>query len=74
MVKYLSFHNSSFALKYIFNVNGKAIVWHTPCCYYWVVQTSILIGQMSFQSLKWKSSIPFFLMGNRKKKHMYQAY
>jgi hypothetical protein len=27
MVKYLSFHNSSFAL----NVNGKATVWHTPC-------------------------------------------
>jgi hypothetical protein len=27
MVKYLSFHNSSsFALRYFFNVNGKAIV------------------------------------------------
>jgi hypothetical protein len=32
MVIYLSFHNSSFALKILFNVNGKAIVWcHTPC-------------------------------------------
>jgi hypothetical protein len=30
MVKYLNFHNSSFA-KIIFDVNGKAIVWHTPC-------------------------------------------
>jgi hypothetical protein len=27
MAKYLSFHNSSFAL----NVNVKATVWHTPC-------------------------------------------
>jgi hypothetical protein len=26
MVKYLSFHNSSFALRYFFNVNGKATV------------------------------------------------
>jgi hypothetical protein len=25
-----SFHNSSFALTYFFNVDGKAIVWHTP--------------------------------------------
>ncbi len=31
MVKYFNFHNSSFALRYIFNVNGKAKVWHTPC-------------------------------------------
>jgi hypothetical protein len=30
MVKYLSFHNSSFALRYFFNVNGKATMWHTP--------------------------------------------
>jgi hypothetical protein len=30
MVKYLSFHNSPFALIYFFNVNDKAIVWHTP--------------------------------------------
>ncbi len=30
MVKYLSFHNSSFALRYIFKVNGKATMWHTP--------------------------------------------
>jgi hypothetical protein len=28
MVKYLSFHNSSFALRYFFNVNGKASVTH----------------------------------------------
>jgi len=32
MVKYLSFHNSSsFALKILLNVNGKATVWHTSC-------------------------------------------
>jgi hypothetical protein len=31
MVKYLNFHNSSFASRYFFNVNGKAIVWGTPC-------------------------------------------
>ncbi len=30
MVKYLSFHNSSFALKYFLMKNGKAIVQHTP--------------------------------------------
>jgi hypothetical protein len=34
MTKNLSFHNSSFALKILFNVNGKATVWHTPC--FWV--------------------------------------
>ncbi len=33
MVKYLSFHNSSFALRY-FNVNGKATMWHTPCLFW----------------------------------------
>jgi hypothetical protein len=33
MVKYLSFHNSSFALTILFNVNGKAIVQHTPCSF-----------------------------------------
>jgi hypothetical protein len=33
MVKYLSFLNSSFALRYfLINVNGKAAVWHTPPC------------------------------------------
>jgi hypothetical protein len=31
MVKYLSFHNSSFALKILYNVNGKAMAKHTPC-------------------------------------------
>jgi len=30
MVKYLSFHNSSFAFNIHFNVNGKATVWHPP--------------------------------------------
>jgi hypothetical protein len=29
MVKYLSFHNSSFSLEIHFNVNGKATLWHT---------------------------------------------
>jgi hypothetical protein len=35
MVKYLSFYNSSLflGLKILFNVNGKARVWHTPCLY-----------------------------------------
>jgi hypothetical protein len=31
MVKCLSFHNSSFALRILFNVNGKATMRHTPC-------------------------------------------
>jgi len=35
MVKYLSFPNSSFALRYfLIQKNGKARVWHTPCYYY----------------------------------------
>jgi len=29
IVKYLNFRNSSFAIRYFFNVNGKATVWHT---------------------------------------------
>jgi hypothetical protein len=34
MVKYLSFHNSSFCLKILFTVSGKATsVTHTPCSY-----------------------------------------
>jgi hypothetical protein len=31
MVKYLSFHNPSFAFKLFFHVNDKAIVRYTPC-------------------------------------------
>jgi hypothetical protein len=31
MVKYLNFHNFSFVLRYFFNENGKASVWHAPC-------------------------------------------
>jgi hypothetical protein len=27
----LNFHKFFFCLKILFNVNGKAIVWHTPC-------------------------------------------
>jgi hypothetical protein len=34
MVKYLNFHNSSFAFKYFFNVNGKATVGDTPLVTY----------------------------------------
>jgi hypothetical protein len=30
MVKYLNFH-FFFCIKILFNVNGKATVWHTPC-------------------------------------------
>ncbi len=56
MVKYLNFHNSSFALKlfyfyfyFIFKiVNGKAKVWDPPC---WVVW---------FQPLKIYIPIPFW--------------
>jgi len=34
MLKYLSFHNSSFAFKILLNVNGKARrVWHIPCLF-----------------------------------------
>jgi len=29
MLKYLNFHNFFFAFKILFNVNGKATVWHT---------------------------------------------
>jgi hypothetical protein len=36
MVKYLSFHNSSFCLQILFHVNGKATVWHTPCFSHWM--------------------------------------
>jgi hypothetical protein len=38
MGKYLNFQNSSFCHKILFNVNGKATVWHTPCyyCYYFL--------------------------------------
>jgi len=34
MVKCLSFHNSCFCLQILFNVNGKATVWHTPLFIY----------------------------------------
>jgi hypothetical protein len=30
MVKYLNFHNSSFALRYFFSINGKATQCDTP--------------------------------------------
>ncbi len=30
-MKYVSFHNSSFCLEILFNVNGKAVVSYTPC-------------------------------------------
>jgi hypothetical protein len=30
LVKYLSFHNSSFALRYFLNINGKATMCDTP--------------------------------------------
>jgi hypothetical protein len=35
MVKHLSFRNSSFALRYFFNVKNKAIVGHAPCFVLW---------------------------------------
>jgi hypothetical protein len=31
IVKYMNFHNSSFALRYLFNVNGKDTIWHITC-------------------------------------------
>ncbi len=37
MVKYLSFHDSSFfGVNITFNVNGKATVCHTPCLFWYV--------------------------------------
>jgi hypothetical protein len=43
MVIYLSFHNSSFALRYFFYVNGKATVWHTPCLFCFLVSKSLAV-------------------------------
>jgi hypothetical protein len=34
MVKYLNLHNPYFALKILFNVNGKTIVYDTPLVYF----------------------------------------
>jgi hypothetical protein len=43
MVKYLNFHNSSsLALKMLFNVNGKAIVCHTPLFLRMTIPTPML--------------------------------
>ncbi len=52
MVKYLSFHNSSFALKYFFNVNGKAKVWHT-LCFVCVSSNVAIILWVLWWSTKW---------------------
>jgi hypothetical protein len=37
MVKYFNFHNFSFALRYFFNVNGKAIYYDTPLVLFFFV-------------------------------------
>jgi hypothetical protein len=42
MVKYSSFHDSSFCLKMLFNVNDKATMWHTPC---WSTYTWVHLGR-----------------------------
>jgi hypothetical protein len=50
MVKYLSFHNSSFALRYIFNVNGKATMWHIPC---WIWEENVETQYLMHEVWKW---------------------
>ncbi len=42
MVKYLNFYDSSFALRYFFNVNGKATMWHTPYLFITLVDAMYL--------------------------------
>jgi len=54
MVKYLNFHNSTFALKIHFNVlNGKATVWHTPLVLElaWMPHTELIFGNRFGSSL-----------------------
>jgi hypothetical protein len=46
MVKYLSFHNSSFCLKILFNVNGKATVCDTPLAIYPLSQGIFLLPRV----------------------------
>jgi len=38
VLKYLNFHNSSFPLRFFFDVNGKAMVWQTPCWLHYIDQ------------------------------------
>jgi hypothetical protein len=46
MVKYLSCHNSSFAIIYLKKrVNGKVTLWHTPCC----ISLEVVLDIESFQ-------------------------
>jgi hypothetical protein len=55
MVKYLSFHDSSFfGVNITFNVNGKATVCHTPCLFWYVQKKkkATWIGPSQQQSLK----------------------
>ncbi len=73
MVKYLQFHNSSFALQYLFNVVGKATVWHTPCfcggemsLSFWLERSSFYIFSMPLWL--WKMINKNMLHGTSKKK------
>jgi hypothetical protein len=58
VVIYLSFHNSSFALKIPFNVNGKAMEWHTLWFMWWRQICFIGFVFVAFLILFW-DSFPF---------------
>ncbi len=66
MVKYLSFHNSSFALRYFFNVNGKA----TQCVTHpLVVLQNACVGFLTSQCLccdVWELAESVVLRSSRK--------
>jgi hypothetical protein len=51
----LNFHNFSFALKYVlFNVNGKVIMWHTPCLFQQACVKVTKVLFLPFFYIKWK--------------------
>ncbi len=72
IVKYLSFHNFIFifCLKMLCNLNGKVMVWHTPCFKFAMLlkwRLSISIFSQNWQYLKYesrKSQAPFHILGN----------
>jgi hypothetical protein len=63
MVKYLNFHNYSFALRYFFNVNGKATQCDTPL----VFNTKLVVPDMKvltpFLHTYWLLVPPLALIG-----------
>jgi hypothetical protein len=73
MVKYLNFYNSFFCLKILFNVNGKATVWHTSC---WSVLQDELgfVNQPSFSGRSsWVLLLQFRLVLLSKKYYTFLA-